>query len=1027
MVEWILWRNSITKPNHVLGGFLMKTLRNYLTVFVLALLYLTFSSPVALASNIIIDDDAEPAVSGLYLTSNYANDAACIQAALDNSKSGDTIIIREGDYYITKRIYQKDKSLNITGEGKVNLHIQTGEGYQNGLYFTGSLITKKSLSVNAQKGSSQITLTDASQVRQNDLIKIWKNVQWCPLDYPDQMTGEMYTVKSVSGNVVTLNQPLLRDYKLSETVQAEIYRPIQVHVKNIRVQDSGATKLHEGLALEYCKDSSVTDSWFKDSGFAAVSLYSCFNVDVNNNEIYNSIYPGSGYGVGVWSASAFVDIKNNRIENCRHAITGNSNERKALNRDVEISENTIVGANISGSHAIDAHPVTINYIVTNNKIYLKPKFFAFSDGTLQSVFSGNEVYGGYGAVARRGSVNDGVHLIKDNYIKETNGYTYEGLDSGIGEKLEIINNHQTGGKYGVAFPYSESFRNIVISGNTFSNLSEQGVYQKFLINGVNLKISDNIFENVKREGIYIDGNSFKNGEVKIQNNSFANVYPSKPGSEIIIKNIQNASISGTQTLKAPVAAYSASTVSGNAPLKVTFTDKSTGSPTTWNWNFGDGTTKSTLQNPVHTYSTAGNYTVVFTASNAAGSSTVTGLISIIPQESPIPEEPSVSPVKVSDNRLREASPDTVFQSSPYIDVGGMSNVRYRDIIWFDLSEYTGSTEVSNAAISLYWYYPEGSSRPSDTIVEIYRPASAWNPSYVSWNKRDKGISWKNPGGDWYDKNGVLQGSTPYATLTIKGSTLPDNRYYNLDVTDLVKEYTSGKYENTGFLIKARTESNNYIAFYSSDIGNVNQEPKFSVTKKAPAVTVTVTGANDNRLRQASPDTVFQSSPYIDVGGMSNVRYRDIIWFDLSEYTGSTEVSNAAISLYWYYPEGSSRPSDTIVEIYRPASAWNPSYVSWNKRDKGISWKNPGGDWYDKNGVLQGSTPYATLTIKGSTLPDNRYYNLDVTDLVKEYTSGKYENTGFLIKARTESNNYIAFYSNDIGNKDQVPKLQLVYS
>uniref|UniRef100_UPI00138E448F disaggregatase related repeat-containing protein n=1 Tax=Methanosarcina mazei TaxID=2209 RepID=UPI00138E448F len=217
---------------------------------------------------------------------------------------------------------------------------------------------------------------------------------------------------------------------------------------------------------------------------------------------------------------------------------------------------------------------------------------------------------------------------------------------------------------------------------------------------------------MKREGIYIDGNSFKNGEVKIQNNSFANVYPSKPGSEIIIKNIQNASISGTQTLKAPVAAYSASTVSGNAPLKVTFTDKSTGSPTTWNWNFGDGTTKSTLQNPVHTYSTAGNYTVVFTASNAAGSSTVTGLISIIPQESPIPEEPSVSPVKVSDNRLREASPDTVFQSSPYIDVGGMSNVRYRDIIWFDLSEYTGSTEVSNAAISLYWYYPEGSSRPS---------------------------------------------------------------------------------------------------------------------------------------------------------------------------------------------------------------------------------------------------------------------------------------------------------------------------
>src|SRR5690606_4792905 len=122
-----------------------------------------------------------------------------------------------------------------------------------------------------------------------------------------------------------------------------------------------------------------------------------------------------------------------------------------------------------------------------------------------------------------------------------------------------------------------------------------------------------------------------------------------------------------------------------------------------------------------------------------------------------------------------------------------------------------------------------------------------------------------------------------------------------------------------------------------------------------------------------------------------------------------------------------RPEDTVIEIYRPASSWNSDYVSWNKRDNGVVWTSPGGDWYDKNGVLQGGTPYATITIRGSSPPDNKYYKLDVTDLVKEYTSGKYENTGFLIKAHTESNNYIAFYSSDCGNESQVPKLQLVYS
>ena len=530
----------------------MKTLNTYLTVFALAFFCFILSGPAALASNIVIDDDAQPAVSGLYLTSDYTDDAACIQAALDNSKSGDSITIREGDYYIAKQISQQDKSLNIVGEGKVTLHLQTAAGNGNGLYFSGSKITTQSLSANAQKGSSQVILSDASQVRQNDLIKIWKNVKWCPLDYPDQMTGEMYAVQSVNGNVVTLNQPLLREYKLSETVQAEIYRPIEMHIKNIRVQDSGATTHHEGLALKFCKDSSVTDSWFKDSGFAAVSLYSCFNVDVNNNEIYNSILPGSGYGVGVWSASAFVDINNNHIENCRHDITGNTAERKALNRAVEISDNTLIGASIDGSHAIDAHPVTIDYTVTKNKIYLKPSFYAFSDGAQQSVFSENEVHGGYGAVFRRGSVNDGVHVIKNNYIDGTSlSFTYRAWGSGIGESLVIENNNQQGGRYGVylSSEQPESFRNIIISGNRFSDLSNKGVYQQFLIDGVNLEISDNTFENIREEGIYIDGKSFINGDVEIQNNNLINVYPSSPGSGITIKNIQGASVSGNPILE----------------------------------------------------------------------------------------------------------------------------------------------------------------------------------------------------------------------------------------------------------------------------------------------------------------------------------------------------------------------------------------------------------------------------------------------------------------------------------------------
>ncbi len=61
---------------------------------------------------------------------------------------------------------------------------------------------------------------------------------------------------------------------------------------------------------------------------------------------------------------------------------------------------------------------------------------------------------------------------------------------------------------------------------------------------------------------------------------------------------------------------------------VQFTDTSTGSPTSWLWNFGDGAT-STAQNPTHAYSTAGSKTVTLTASNSTGSASFSRTVSVL--------------------------------------------------------------------------------------------------------------------------------------------------------------------------------------------------------------------------------------------------------------------------------------------------------------------------------------------------------------------------------------------------------------
>ncbi|MBI4774822.1 MAG: PKD domain-containing protein [Deltaproteobacteria bacterium] len=78
----------------------------------------------------------------------------------------------------------------------------------------------------------------------------------------------------------------------------------------------------------------------------------------------------------------------------------------------------------------------------------------------------------------------------------------------------------------------------------------------------------------------------------------------------------------------PTADFIATTVTtGPSPLFVTFQDQSTGSPTSWQWNFGDAgdpnLVQSLLQNPVHNYTAVGIYTVKLQVSNTAGSNTKT--------------------------------------------------------------------------------------------------------------------------------------------------------------------------------------------------------------------------------------------------------------------------------------------------------------------------------------------------------------------------------------------------------------------
>ncbi len=147
----------------------------------------------------------------------------------------------------------------------------------------------------------------------------------------------------------------------------------------------------------------------------------------------------------------------------------------------------------------------------------------------------------------------------------------------------------------------------------------------------------------------------------------------------------------TNDLIAPVAAFSGSPTSGKEPLNVSFTDRSTGSPTSWKWYFGDGT-NSTQRNPVHTYSKAGKYAVTLAVGNTVGSNTASkyGYINVASD--------SIAPV-------------AVFSGFPTSGKGPLS-VSFTD-------SSTGSPT------SWKWYFGDGANSTQKNPVHTYSKAGKY--------------------------------------------------------------------------------------------------------------------------------------------------------------------------------------------------------------------------------------------------------------------------------------------------------------
>lgn len=385
-------------------------------------------------------------------------------------------------------------------------------------------------------------------------------------------------------------------------------------------------------------------------GFGII-CYHADNCIIENNRTYNTLYSG----IASWTSTNSI-IQGNEVE-----LANNDGEQEAISvtqsANVQVLNNHVHhgGPGTNGGEGIDikdgSHDILVkgNYVHHMNRVCLYVD--AWDSATYNVTLDGNRAHDcyRYGAAmaSERGGELYNVTIINNLFYRNVRtGFVIGDWDAGyphpmhdiaiIGNTMYDNGDDLWGGGIEITEPSVQGvvIRNNILSQNNFFTILAENIPLSALT------VDHNLLDGFRNQAGELRGSDYVEGDPRFVNAAGVDfrLLPDSPA-------IDHGAAAGAPDHdfagaprpsnglwdigayeyqagpQAPHANFSASPTGGVAPLAVAFHDLSSGEPTAWLWDFGDGG-GSTAQHPTHDYATPGYYTVSLTASNALGQDTI---------------------------------------------------------------------------------------------------------------------------------------------------------------------------------------------------------------------------------------------------------------------------------------------------------------------------------------------------------------------------------------------------------------------